>query len=140
MRSTTSTGYGGRTLDTLPTEVKNKIFSHFFLGKNVKYSTKGKSPGHRYKFNTSIMLVNRNRPSMSVATTSSSSSMSNGSPFRSIKADSSLTLLSEMRPRPSRIPAWKLLSSIRVPIVDVSLARTVPSDIRKCQRRSLVLY
>jgi hypothetical protein len=59
MRSTTSTGYGGRTLDTLPTEVKNKIFSHFLLGRNVKYSTKGKSPGHRYKFNTSIMLVNK---------------------------------------------------------------------------------
>jgi hypothetical protein len=59
MHSTTSTAYGGRTLDTLPTEVKNKIFSHFLLGKNVKYSTEGKAPGHKYKFNTSIMLVNK---------------------------------------------------------------------------------
>ncbi|KAI5242695.1 hypothetical protein E4T43_04630 [Aureobasidium subglaciale] len=59
MRSITSSAYGGRTLDTLPTEVKNEIFSHFLLGKNVKYSTKGKQPGHRYKFETSIMLVNK---------------------------------------------------------------------------------
>jgi hypothetical protein len=59
MRSTTSSAYGGRTLDTLPTEIKNEIFSHFLLGKNVKYSTKGKQPGHRYKFDASIMLVNK---------------------------------------------------------------------------------
>ncbi|KAI5274881.1 hypothetical protein E4T47_02034 [Aureobasidium subglaciale] len=59
MRSITSSAYGGRTLDTLPTEVKNEIFSYFLLGKNVKYSTKGKQPGHRYKFETSIMLVNK---------------------------------------------------------------------------------
>ncbi|THW31646.1 hypothetical protein D6C76_08069 [Aureobasidium pullulans] len=59
MRSTTSSAYGGRTLDTLPIEVKNKIFSHFLLGKNVRYSTKGKQPGHRYKFDTSIMRVNK---------------------------------------------------------------------------------
>ncbi|KAH0360467.1 hypothetical protein KCU65_g9362, partial [Aureobasidium melanogenum] len=59
MLSTTSSAGGGRTLDTLPTEVKNEIFSYFLLGKNVKYSTKGKQPGHRYKFNTSLMLVNK---------------------------------------------------------------------------------
>ncbi|CAD0105820.1 unnamed protein product [Aureobasidium uvarum] len=59
MRSTTSSADGGRTLDTLPTEVKNEIFSHFLLGKNVRYSTKGKQPGYRYKFNTSLMLVNK---------------------------------------------------------------------------------
>lgn len=59
MRSTTSSAYGGRALDTLPTEVKNEIFSHFLLGKNVKYSTKSKAPGHRYKFDTSLMLVNK---------------------------------------------------------------------------------
>ncbi|KAG9567352.1 hypothetical protein KCU71_g3808, partial [Aureobasidium melanogenum] len=59
MLSTTSSADGGRTLDTLPTEIKNEIFSHLLLGKNVKYSTKGKQPGHRYKFDTSIMLVNK---------------------------------------------------------------------------------
>jgi hypothetical protein len=59
MRSTASTAYGGRTLDTLPDAVKNEIFSYFLLGKNVKHSTKGKAPGHKYKFNTSIMLVNK---------------------------------------------------------------------------------
>jgi hypothetical protein len=55
MRSTTSSAYGGPTLDALPTEVKNEIFSHSLLAKNVKYSTKGREPGHRYKFETSIM-------------------------------------------------------------------------------------
>ncbi|KAI4733375.1 hypothetical protein E4T50_16058 [Aureobasidium sp. EXF-12298] len=59
MRSTTSSAYGGRTLDTLPAEVKNEIFSHFLLAKNVKYSTKSTAPGHRYNFDTSIMLVNK---------------------------------------------------------------------------------
>jgi len=59
MRSTTSSAYGGRTLDTIPAEVKNEIFSYFLLAKNIKYSTKGKEPGHRYKFNTSVMLVNK---------------------------------------------------------------------------------
>jgi hypothetical protein len=59
MRLITLSAYGGRTLDTLPTEVKNEIFSHFLLAKNVKYSTKGKEPGYKYKFNTAIMLVNK---------------------------------------------------------------------------------
>jgi hypothetical protein len=59
MRSTKSSAYGGQTLDTLPTEVKNEIFSHFLLAKNVKYSTKSTVPGHKYKFETSIMLVNK---------------------------------------------------------------------------------
>ncbi|KAI5196844.1 hypothetical protein AUEXF2481DRAFT_80240 [Aureobasidium subglaciale EXF-2481] len=59
MCSTTSSAYGGRTLDTLPPEVKDEIFSYFLLGKNVKYSTMGKRPGHRYKVETSTMLVNK---------------------------------------------------------------------------------
>ncbi|KEQ67976.1 uncharacterized protein M437DRAFT_71743 [Aureobasidium melanogenum CBS 110374] len=59
MSSETDTAGSGRTLDTLPIQVKNKIFSYFLLGKNVKYSTKGKQPGHRYKFNASLMLVNK---------------------------------------------------------------------------------
>jgi hypothetical protein len=59
MRSTTSSAYGGPTLDALPIVVKNEIFSHFLLAKNVKYSTKGREPGHKYKFDTRIMLVNK---------------------------------------------------------------------------------
>ncbi|KAI5255306.1 hypothetical protein E4T42_02000 [Aureobasidium subglaciale] len=59
MCSTTSSAYGGRTLDTLPPEVKDEIFSYFLLGKNVKYSTMDKRPGHRYKVETSTMLVNK---------------------------------------------------------------------------------
>ncbi|KAG9516178.1 hypothetical protein KCU93_g9230, partial [Aureobasidium melanogenum] len=47
------------TLETLPPEIKNEIFSHLLLGAKVKYSTNGSWPGHRYKFDTTIMRVNK---------------------------------------------------------------------------------
>lgn len=47
------------TLETLPPEVKYEIFSHLLLGAKVKYSTNGSWPGHRYKFDTAIMRVNK---------------------------------------------------------------------------------
>jgi hypothetical protein len=47
------------TLETLPPEIKNEIFSHLLLGAKVKYSTNGEWPGHKYKFHTTIMRVNK---------------------------------------------------------------------------------
>ncbi|KAK6003182.1 hypothetical protein QM012_001027 [Aureobasidium pullulans] len=47
------------TLETLPPEIKNEIFSHLLLGAKVKYSTNGSWPGHKYKFDTTIMRVNK---------------------------------------------------------------------------------
>lgn len=47
------------TLETLPPEIKNEIFSHLLLGAKVKYSTNGSWPGYRYKFDTTIMRVNK---------------------------------------------------------------------------------
>jgi hypothetical protein len=47
------------TLETLPPEIKNEIFSHFLLAAKVKYSTDGSWPGNKYKFDTTIMRVNK---------------------------------------------------------------------------------
>ncbi|KAH0276458.1 hypothetical protein KCU91_g3846, partial [Aureobasidium melanogenum] len=47
------------TLETLPPEIKNEIFSHLLLGAKVKYSTNGSWPGYKYKFDTTIMRVNK---------------------------------------------------------------------------------
>jgi hypothetical protein len=46
-------------LETLPPEIKNEIFSHFLLAAKVKYSTDGSWPGNKYKFDTTIMRVNK---------------------------------------------------------------------------------
>lgn len=45
------------TLETLPPEIKNEIFSHLLFAANVKYSTNGSWPGNKYKFSTTIMRV-----------------------------------------------------------------------------------
>ncbi|KAI4755367.1 hypothetical protein E4T52_08287 [Aureobasidium sp. EXF-3400] len=47
------------TLETLPPEIKNEIFSHLLLAAKVKYSTNGSWPGHKYKFSTTIMRVSK---------------------------------------------------------------------------------
>jgi hypothetical protein len=47
------------TLETLAPEIKDEIFSHLLLGAKVKYSTNGEWPGHKYKFHTQIMRVNK---------------------------------------------------------------------------------
>lgn len=47
------------TLETLSPEIKNEIFSHFLLAAKVKYSTNGSWPGHKYKFDTTVMRVNK---------------------------------------------------------------------------------
>ena len=47
------------TLETLPPEIKNEIFSHLLLAAKVKYSTNGKWPGSKYKFDTTIMRVSK---------------------------------------------------------------------------------
>ncbi|KAG9697863.1 hypothetical protein KCU95_g5300, partial [Aureobasidium melanogenum] len=47
------------TLEALPPEIKNEIFSYLLLGAKVKYSTNGSWPGHKYRFDTTIMRVNK---------------------------------------------------------------------------------
>jgi hypothetical protein len=47
------------TLETLPPEIKNEIFSHLLLAAKVKYSTNGVWPGHKYKVDTTIMRVSK---------------------------------------------------------------------------------
>ncbi|KAI4731343.1 hypothetical protein E4T49_00954 [Aureobasidium sp. EXF-10728] len=47
------------TLETLPPEIKDEIFSHLLLGAKVKYSTNGAWPGFKYKFHTTIMRVSK---------------------------------------------------------------------------------
>jgi hypothetical protein len=47
------------TLETLPPEIKNEIFSHLLLGAKVKYSTNGEWPGNKFKFHTTIMRVSK---------------------------------------------------------------------------------
>jgi hypothetical protein len=47
------------TLETLPPEIKNEIFSHLLLAAKVKYLTDGLWPGHKYKFNATLMRVSK---------------------------------------------------------------------------------
>jgi hypothetical protein len=47
------------TLETLPPEIKNEIFSHLLLAAKVKYSTNGLWPGHKYKFDAALMRVSK---------------------------------------------------------------------------------
>jgi hypothetical protein len=47
------------TLESLPPETKNDIFSHLLLASQVKCLTNGSWPGRKYKFNTTIMRVNK---------------------------------------------------------------------------------
>ncbi|KAI5272960.1 hypothetical protein E4T47_03707 [Aureobasidium subglaciale] len=48
-----------RTLETIPIEIKDNIFSNLLLGAKVKYSTNGSWPGYKYKFDTTIMRVSK---------------------------------------------------------------------------------
>ncbi|TIA27547.1 hypothetical protein D6C83_07715 [Aureobasidium pullulans] len=47
------------TLETLPPEIKNEIFSHLLLGAKVKYSTDGSWPGYKYRFDATIMRTSK---------------------------------------------------------------------------------
>lgn len=47
------------TLESLPLDIKNEIFSYFLYSTNVKCSTDGSWPGHKYKFETAIMRTNK---------------------------------------------------------------------------------
>jgi hypothetical protein len=47
------------TLETLPPEIKGHIFSNLLLGEKVRYPTAGIWPGHKYKFDTAIMLTSK---------------------------------------------------------------------------------
>ncbi|THW05269.1 hypothetical protein D6D26_02249, partial [Aureobasidium pullulans] len=59
MVASDSTAQQKPALSTLPTEIKNEIFSYLLLGKNVKYSTGGTAPGHSYTFHVSITRTNK---------------------------------------------------------------------------------
>lgn len=58
--SSTTVSKNPTTLDTLPTEMKNEIFSYLLLGKNVKTPVPGPDPRFKYHFQTSILLANKN--------------------------------------------------------------------------------
>lgn len=47
------------TLETLPLEIKNEIFSYFLLGVNVKEPVPGFNPSFKYCFQTAILCTSR---------------------------------------------------------------------------------